>query len=101
LNGKVYAIGGQTGETTSAVDTTMVDMYDPATNIWTRVADLPSPRSHVLASTFIRNGQIMVIGGESSHNAAQANVWGYDPGANKWNTYTSLPAKRRAAVAAL
>ena len=44
LNGLIYLIGGQTGHDQNPIDRREVHAYDPTTNSWTRVADLPFPR---------------------------------------------------------
>ena len=101
LGGSAYAIGGQTGQEDASVNQPDVHRYDPAANAWTRVADLPAPRSHFNAATFIRDGRITVVGGEAAHNVATDNVWSYDPVANKWSAFTPLPEARRAMVTQL
>jgi N-acetylneuraminic acid mutarotase len=100
-NGKLYAVGGQTGQEDRAVNQPYLHAFDPATNAWTRMADLPLPRSHFNASTFVRDGRITVVGGEIDHNVAADNVWSYEPLANRWLIHTALPSPRRATTAVL
>jgi N-acetylneuraminic acid mutarotase len=100
LNGKIYAVGGQSGQDAGAIYRNNVDAYDPVTNAWTAVASLPRARSHHNASTFVMGGRIIVVGGESAYsNGRLANVTAYDPATNAWTELTPLPVKRTAAVA--
>ncbi len=100
LNGKIYAIGGQHGHDEKLVTQTEVDVYDPASDTWTRLHDLPSARSHTANSTFVLNGRIVTAGGETSHDVAMDDVSAYDPATNSWTELTRLPMKRVSGVAA-
>src|SRR5687768_14565898 len=54
LGGKIYAIGGQTGNDSLLVTKSDVHVWDPANPIvWTRKASIPRPVSHISASTFV------------------------------------------------
>ncbi len=100
LNGKIYAVGGQSGQDAAAIYRNNVDAYDPATNTWAAVASLPQARSHHNASTFVMGGRIIAVGGESAHGGARlANVTAFDPTTNAWTELTPMPVKRTAAVA--
>ncbi|CAN5559352.1 hypothetical protein BH18VER1_BH18VER1_02430 [soil metagenome] len=100
LNGKIYAVGGQSGQDAAALYRRDVDAYDPTTNSWIAVASLPQVRSHHNASTFAMGGRIIAVGGESAYTAGSlANVTAYDPTTNSWTELTPLPARRSAAVA--
>ena len=79
LNGKIYCVGGQHSQEAAQDAQTQVDCYDPATDTWTRVADLPVPRSHVNMSTFVMDGKMIVLGGESGYNLPQSTIYAYDP----------------------
>jgi len=102
LGGKIYAIGGQHHRDEVLGDLGEVDAYNPATNRWTRVADLPVPRGHISSSTFVMNGRIFVIGGTrrgDTNGLPAADVTAYDPHANAWRVLTPLPAGRKSPVA--
>src|SRR4029453_13098219 len=58
LNGKIYAIGGQHDHDQHTGQSAAVHRYDPATNTWEKLADLPTPKSHDENSTFVYNGKI-------------------------------------------
>ena len=75
LGGKLYAIGGMRyNAATDAWDTLAVTIsYDPATRLWTRHADLPSPRAGMAASRIFLNGKarIELVGGSRPGNNLQ------------------------------
>ena len=58
VNGKIYVIGG--GKTGGTMAST-VEEYDPATDTWTKKADMPTARWRL--STRAVNGKIYAIGG--------------------------------------
>jgi N-acetylneuraminic acid mutarotase len=93
LNGKVYALGGQHGHDEGPGNQAEVDVYDPATNVWTRLRDLPFPRGHV--SVLELAGRIVVMG----NGPASADVTLYDPATNLWLKMPPLPEARASAVA--
>ena len=73
--GKLYVIGGQYGHDAGCLrlpansppgfDIREVFSYDPITNRWSRLADLPYPESHIEPSTFYLDGDIYVVGGQN------------------------------------
>ncbi|WP_375434032.1 malectin domain-containing carbohydrate-binding protein [uncultured Hymenobacter sp.] len=91
LGGKVYAIGGQYGHDQGRDINSLVHVYDPVTNAWTRLADLPGPRSHFEPGTFTLDGQILIVGG-SANTTDYADILSYSPAANNWRQYCTLPA---------
>lgn len=99
LSGKIYAIGGQHERNEVDGNQNQVDVYNPATNAWKRVANLPVPRGHISSSTFVTDGRIDVIGGTLNGNKPSADVTTYDPQANVWVKLPSLPAGRKTPVA--
>ncbi|MHC4439988.1 MAG: Kelch repeat-containing protein, partial [Planctomycetota bacterium] len=66
VNGKIYIIGGWTSEP-DAIGISTVDEYDPASNTWTRKADMPTARSSSPSSAVV-DGKIYVIGGDNEAN---------------------------------
>lgn len=95
LNGKLYLIGGISGNAILS----SVEQYDPATNQWTLVAPLPRPRHHAAAAS--DGAAIYVVGGyESLTFDPQSSVYRYDPGTNRWTEVAPLPAARGALAAA-
>jgi N-acetylneuraminic acid mutarotase len=104
LGGKIYAIGGQHKADEAHGNDAEVDVFDPATNQWSRAADLPFARSHDHTSSFIFNGKLGIAGGQANGTTAPvtlADVLVYDPAVNKWSALPSLPEPRQAACAAV
>ena len=64
VSGSVLAIGGYVNESKYST-TTAIHVYQPATNNWEKVGDLPSPRS-ACSSTLLPSGEILVAGGRDS-----------------------------------
>ncbi len=96
VNGKIYAIGGViAGEPADPDwDTRAVEEYDPATDTWTRKADIPTQRSS--AAACVVNGKIYVIGGVigNLHNAPISTVEEYDPATDTWTGKANMPTAR-------
>ncbi len=95
LDGRVYVAGGL-GRDTSALSS--VERFDPSTNRWTRVADLPVTLHHFGLAAL--GGKLYAIGGYtrsfSTHSAA---VFSYDPSNDRWSTVAPLPRRRGSPVA--
>lgn len=60
--GRIYALGGQTGHDGTNVDVKLVHVYDPATDTWTRLQDMPYARSHSETGTFVMDGKVTLVG---------------------------------------
>jgi N-acetylneuraminic acid mutarotase len=100
LNGKLYILGGQTGQDAATVWKREVWEYDPASNSWLERAPLINQiRSHMASGTVVHQGRIIIIGGETTNFASLRNVEAFDPGSNTWASLTPLPAARSSAVA--
>ena len=104
LNGKIYGLGGERGLNERTGNVADVYRYDPATNAWTKLANLPAPRSHFSSSAFARNGRLITVGGSGnggSFGLPRNDVNEYDPLTNRWRVLTSLPVAAKTPVAAL
>jgi N-acetylneuraminic acid mutarotase len=101
VRGKIYAVGGQTGDLELARDEEEVFAYDPATDTWAQVASLPRPLSHTNSSTLELAGRLVVIGGESGTGGVRSEVLAYDPATNEWTTIAELPDARSTTVAGI
>ena len=88
-NGIIYAIGGNTNNSDDASATNEVDAYNPATNVWTVVASLPTSRSSLAAATG-KDGTIYAIGGNNSEGTT-SEVDAYNPATNAWTQVASVP----------
>jgi N-acetylneuraminic acid mutarotase len=95
---KLYVIGGRVGSafisgTSNNVD--LVEMYDPATDLWMPRTRMPTARSAIGAGVY--NNQILVAGGEGQDQrflAAFKAVEAYDPALNRWQILPSMPRPR-------
>ncbi|MEO7801782.1 MAG: kelch repeat-containing protein [Ginsengibacter sp.] len=104
LNGKIYFIGGQHGQDSKLVTQKEVDVYDPSTNAWAKLADLPVPagangRGHISSSVTVMGNRILVLGAEIVHQTSVNMVSAYTPATNTWENLTPLPANRFSGVA--
>lgn len=102
LNGKIYVIGGQHRNNEGTENQEQVDVYDPATDSWTRAANLPRPHSHTSASTFIMANRIISVGGSGNdgrNGTPLASVLLYDPQTDVWIALPPLPEGRKTPVA--
>jgi N-acetylneuraminic acid mutarotase len=88
VDGKIYAIGGQTDEYGSYVGTN--ELYDPKKDTWTTLKSMPTPRSYF--GIVACQGKIYCIGGsgDNTENSLSVNEV-YDVATDKWSTKTSLP----------
>ncbi|WP_439882672.1 InlB B-repeat-containing protein [Pontibacter sp. MBLB2868] len=82
LGGKIYALGGQFEHDCSGIDQAYCHVYNPITDSWTRLTDLPGVRSHTEGGTFATDGKIYYLGGQGPSGAAQNTVLQLDPVAN-------------------
>jgi len=69
FHGALLVVGGCHGNERS----TAIHVYQPATNSWSKVGDLPSPRSHC-ACTLLPSGELLVAGGYNSNGKRTARV---------------------------
>ncbi len=94
-NGKLYAIGGISGNSVLS----SVEEFDPQSNRWRFVAPLPEPLHHP-AATVVDN-IIYVIGGYRTLAFDPTTaVYRYDPRSDRWTRVASLPSPRGALAAA-
>ncbi len=92
LGGKVYVIGGF-GSTRDPGD--IVEVYDPATDVWRTVAPLPIPIHHAAAA--VVDGRLFVVGGYTGGRVrwtTLGTVFEYDAGQNTWRGRAHMPTRR-------
>jgi len=91
VQGKFYVLGG----TVAAAANTMV-AYDPISNSWSQVANLPQNVWFSTFSTTFNDGYVMSIGGGGGYGSWPATnaVSLYDPATNTWTQETPLPVAR-------
>ena len=95
LDDKIYVFGGNENRS-------KVEVYDPGSDSWQELADMPTPRQHINYSGIALNGKIHVIGGivregEKGFSISDKNEV-YDPAANTWTEKAPLPAQRQNAA---
>jgi non-specific serine/threonine protein kinase len=93
--GLLIAIGGRKGRQIGAVEA-----YDPATNAWTTLPDLPTPRGG--SATDLLGNVIHVAGGEDlNNNSTFAQHEALDLGTMTWSRAPDLPTKRHGLASAV
>ncbi|MDB5358408.1 MAG: hypothetical protein JWN24_4861 [Phycisphaerales bacterium] len=104
-NGKLYVFGGYNVDSPNFLATTQADSYDPATNTWTRLADMPEPLTHIGVAT---DGQFIYLAGgyvtsykTGYQTFGTRDVWRYDIAHNTWSAFVPLPAPRAAGAMVL
>jgi N-acetylneuraminic acid mutarotase len=94
VNGIVYAMGGGNPSQPQSVQA-----YNPATNSWSTVSQMPTPLSGAAVAAL--NNKIYVVGGGVSGGVPTTLVQVYDPAANTWTTLAPmLTARAHLAVVA-
>jgi len=105
VNGKIYVIGGRTGQAfiLSATNTDVVEEYNPASNTWSIPMErMPTARSGGASGTDGR--RIYVAGGEVTTTelvGAFRAIEAYDPATNSWMTLPSMPMPRHGVAGAV
>ncbi len=69
--------------------------YQPLTNTWTQLADLPDPRDNGIAVGF--DGKFYHFGGMATSTISafrRDDTWEYDPVTNQWRVLTPMPGER-------
>ena len=95
LFGRVYVIGGRW----SRVNLSTVEIYDPATNHWSRGAPMPAPAGGLTSA--VVNGRIHVTGGEDLESpTTYSGHYSYDPRTDTWETLPPLPTARHGLASA-
>ena len=112
VDGRIYLIGGTPFENLRGVlrpelgpgiwrgpfGMSLVEVYDPQTNTWARVADIPTARSEPL--TAVVDGNIYVLAGYVGKNNKGVNwknldvVEMYDPHTDIWVRKQNMPIPR-------
>ena len=94
-DGKLYVAGGFRE---GAVDD--FSAYDPASDRWTALADLPVPADHLVAGTI--HGIVHAAGGRGGRVAShRPRLDAYDPATGRWSARAPMPTSRAGAAAAV
>jgi N-acetylneuraminic acid mutarotase len=94
IGDKVYVIGGRIGAAfisggSNNID--LVEMYDPAADLWTPRDKMPTRRSAIGSGVY--KGRIIVVGGEFQDRfqfSAYRAVEAYDAATNQWSILPSM-----------
>jgi N-acetylneuraminic acid mutarotase len=91
VNGKMYLFGGFV---TGLGASNEVDVYDPASDTWKRLKDMPTQVTHL--NPAIDRGTIWLAGGfKGKHPGPVTNeVWKYDVASDTWTSGPPLPEPR-------
>ncbi|MDP3719958.1 MAG: kelch repeat-containing protein [Acidobacteriota bacterium] len=87
VGGKFYAIGGANGTTTQDAN----QVYDPATNLWSTAASMPTRREGM--GIVALDGRIYAVGG-SANGTPLTTVEVFDPVTNTWSSAPGLLTAR-------
>jgi N-acetylneuraminic acid mutarotase len=96
-DGRIYAIGG-VDFLQSPLPLATVEAYTPATNTWTTLASMPTPRQ-LLAAAVGPDGRIYALGGADAAGNPLNTVEAYDITTNTWTVALSMPTRRSALAA--
>jgi hypothetical protein len=95
VDGKLYVFGGFSGANGPIKRS---DVYDPASNTWTRIADLPERITHVGVATVGRDvyfaSAYVGTGPGYAQEFTSPRVWKYNVDANAYTAVTPLPVPR-------
>jgi N-acetylneuraminic acid mutarotase len=94
FRGDIAVVGGYLADGTSTDD---VDLYDPATDSWSRLPDLPAAVNHASAAS--GGGKLYVAGGYGGPGVRLRSAFVFD--GDRWRTLAPMPAARGAAGAAV
>jgi N-acetylneuraminic acid mutarotase len=95
LGKRIYIAGGFDSTDT---ETNRAYRYDPASNKWERIADLPAPRHHM--PMVVAHDTLYAIGGlETNDFIAVTTLWVYRVDKNAWEERAPLPHARGASAA--
>lgn len=98
LDGMIYVIGGYVNGSAPWRSSKAVEVYDPATNLWSQRAALPMGLNHMQAAA--HKGKVYVFGGLPDCECEPGpDGWVYDPATNNWTTIAPLPDWRIAGAA--
>lgn len=92
IHGKLYVAGGWAFNTAGVLDgvSSVLYIYDPATNSWSTGARLLAGRAE--AGATVLNGQLYMVGGcDDSSCSSTQDVQVYDPVADAWQTVAPYP----------
>ena len=94
FRGDIAVVGGYLADRSS---TDEVDLYDPASDSWSRLPDLPVGVNHAAAAS--AGGKLYVVGGYGGPGVRLRSAYVFD--GERWRTLAPMPGVRGAAGAAV
>ena len=96
VNGKIYAVGGMTGNCCSEPPATNVYVYDPASDAWSIGPEIPVDRRRGGGGAAVYQGQIYLVGGNEFGHSGPASTQfdAFDPATGTWTTLPDAPHAR-------
>lgn len=99
--GRIYMMGGNTGDSGTPVETTSAERFDPSTGAWTALPAMSLAAENRLGLSDAL-GRVYVIGGDwqdaQYHVYATQNAQQFDPSANSWTEVDLMTARTGHAV---
>lgn len=98
LGGKIYLAGGRSTDEASSAN---FDRYDPATDRWTSLPDLPQGKISSLG-VVAAGGRLVVLGGDDEQDwkdgggFVSPTAWAYDPRTERWTRLPDMHVERHA-----
>nr|MBA3260850.1 S8 family serine peptidase [Gemmatimonadales bacterium] len=94
IGGKLYVLVGKCDGCDSVSPTIgrRLYRYDPATNVWKRLADAPG--AHLTGGAGAIGGRLYVAGGYNQRGRVASALHVYDPATDTWATQAALPTPR-------
>jgi len=96
LNGDVLVVGGVDAHQQTVP---RAYLYQPGSDRWSRLPDLPAPRAALFAAP-LKDGTVLVGGGASDSPdsfpspSGQSNAWIFDPATRSWRSVSSMHGGR-------
>jgi hypothetical protein len=98
--GRVLVIGGDVQTKSGSAPTPSAEIYDSATTTWSAVDPMPSLRTS-FGLTVLRNGKVLLTGGNSDSGAPDRRAWILDPATGHWSRTGSMKVARAGHAAVL
>jgi N-acetylneuraminic acid mutarotase len=89
--GKLYVTGGRAPghEGNDGSNVASTEVYDPGTDTWAPLDDLPTPRSG--GASAVLGDKLYVFGGQLPGNLVHKTVSRFDPASGDWETLGDMP----------
>ena len=95
--GDVYVAGGY-GRTLDSHTSKSFFRYDPATNRWSRLPDMPEAKAAMAAGVV---GHRLIVAGGARDNTPLASTFAYDFGSRQWSRLPAMGSRREHVGAAV